>query len=199
MKPQGIEHFIAIAEAGSIRAAARQLGISQPALTRSLQALEKSLGVQLMQRGVRGVSLTHEGTTFAARARVAQTELTKAAEELRRGADDEGSPLTIGLSPVGSSLLLPELVIKMRGAFPKTRLRIMETSPSALLSMVRDTAVDMAVAQRSRPFLDAGLRYRPLFDIQLRISVLRISPNVSVVCLPICLSHSVRNWLGPVC
>ena len=75
MKLQRIEHFIAVAEAGSIRGAARSLEMSQPALTRSIQQLEQDLGVQLMRRGVDGSSLTPAGRTFLARARTAQAEL----------------------------------------------------------------------------------------------------------------------------
>ena len=85
MQLQGIENFIAIADAGSIRAVARRLGLSQPALTRSLQTLESSLGVCLMRRGVSGVSLTPEGVAFFTRAHVVQSELEKAVAEIRQG------------------------------------------------------------------------------------------------------------------
>ena len=108
MKLQRIEHFIEVVTAGSIRGAARRLGMSQPALTRSLQQLEKDLGVQLMDRGVRGASLTQAGQTFLARARVAQAELAKAAEEARLVVGDLSSLVTLGVSPVAASLLLPE-------------------------------------------------------------------------------------------
>ncbi len=53
-----LERFIAIVDAGSIRGAARRLGVSRPALTRALQQLEEALGVHLMRRSVRVASLT---------------------------------------------------------------------------------------------------------------------------------------------
>ena len=64
MRLQRIEQFIAAVDAGSIRGAARQLNMSQPALTRALQQLEEDLGVQLILRSGRGVSLTEAGTAF---------------------------------------------------------------------------------------------------------------------------------------
>ncbi|MGH8707914.1 MAG: LysR family transcriptional regulator [Burkholderiales bacterium] len=170
MKLQRIEHFIEVVAAGSIRGAARRLGVSQPALTRSLQQLEQDLGVQLMRRSVRGASLTPAGSTFLARARVAHAELGKAAEEARRSVDDVSGLVTVGVSPVGASLLLPELVTTLQRQHPRSRIRILEMAPSALLPMVREGAVELAVTQRTRANLDAGLQYRPLFDIQLRIA-----------------------------
>jgi LysR family transcriptional regulator, regulator of abg operon len=171
MRLQRIEQFIAVVDAGSIRGAARQLAMSQPALSRALQNLEEELGVQLMRRGGRGVSLTEAGTTFLARARVAEAELRKAADEARRSVDDGSGLLSLGLSPVGASLLLPELVMTLQKKRPKTRIRILETTPSALLPLVRDEVMDLAVTQRTRIHLDAGLDYRPLADINMRVAV----------------------------
>ena len=171
MRLQSIEQFIAVVDAGSIRGAARQLNMSQPALTRALQQLEEELGVQLMDRSGRGVTPTAAGTAFLSRARVAEAELRKAFEEARKAVDDGTRLLALGVSPVGASLLLPELVITLQCQHPKTRIRILETTPSALLSLVRDEVMDLAVTQRTRIHLDAGLNYRPLAEIQMRIAV----------------------------
>ncbi len=176
MKLQRIEHFIEVVAAGSIRGAARRLGVSQPALTRSLQQLEEDLGVQLMRRSVNGASLTPAGSTFLARARLAHAELGKAAEEARRTVDEVSGLLTFGLSPVGASLLLPELVTTLQREHPSLRIRVLEMAPSSLLPMVREGAAELAVTQRTRANLDAGLQYRPLFDIQLRVAARRGHP-----------------------
>lgn len=171
MRLQSIEQFIAVVDAGSIRGASRQLNMSQPGLTRALQQLEEELGVQLVDRSGRGVTPTAAGSAFLSRARVAQAELQKAFEDARKTVDDGTRLLAIGLSPVGASLLLPELAITLQHQHPKTRIRILETTPSALLSLVRDEVMDLAVTQRTRIHLDAGLHYRPLAEIQMRIAV----------------------------
>jgi LysR family transcriptional regulator, regulator of abg operon len=171
MRLQAIQQFIAVVDAGSIRGAARQLNMSQPTLTRSLQQLEEDLGVQLMLRSGRGASLTDAGTMFLARARVAESELRKAAEEARRALDDGNRVLSIGLSPVGASLFLPELVNTLQRERPKTRIRILEMTPSTLLPLVRDEVMDLAITQRSRIKLDAGLTYKALAEIPMHIAV----------------------------
>lgn len=170
MRLQSIEQFIAVVDAGSIRGAARLLNMSQPALTRALQQLEEELGVQLMHRSGRGATPTAAGSAFLSRARVAEAELRKAAEEAKKTVDDGGGLLSLGLSPVGASLLLPELVISLQRVHPKTRIRILESSPSALLPLVRDEIMDLAVTQRTRIHLDAGLDYKPLAEIQMRVA-----------------------------
>jgi LysR family transcriptional regulator, regulator of abg operon len=171
MRLQSIEQFIAVVDAGSIRGAARQLNMSQPALSRALQQLEEELGVQLMDRSGRGVTPTAAGSAFLSRARVAEAELRKAAEEARKAMGDGTRLLALGVSPVGASLLLPELAITLQRLHPACRIRILETTPSALLSLVRDEVMDLAVTQRTLIHLDAGLDYRPLAEIQMRIAV----------------------------
>ncbi len=172
-----IEQFIAVVDAGSIRGAARRLGESQPALTRALQQLEEELGVQLMQRSVRGAALTAAGTAFLARARVAEAELRRGAEEARRSVDDDGGGLlALGVSPSAASLLLPEFAMTLLQQRPGIRLRLLELNPGALLPLVRDESLDMAVSARTRGPLDAGLRFRSLFEIQLRVVVRKGHP-----------------------
>ena len=171
MRLQSIEQFIAVVDTGSIRGAARQLNMSQPALTRALQQLEEELGVKLMDRSGRGVTPTAAGSAFLSRARVAEAELRKAAEEAKKTVGDGTRLLALGVSPVGASLLLPELAITLQRLHPKTRIRILETTPSALLSLVRDEVMDLAVTQRTRIHLDAGLDYKPLAEIQMRMAV----------------------------
>jgi LysR family transcriptional regulator of abg operon len=170
MRLAQIEQFIAIVEAGSIRGASRQLGVSQPALTRALQQLEHDLGVQLLQRTIRGIVLTDVGVAFLARARVADAELRKAADEARGGAARAGQLLTLAVSPVGASLLLPELFGALRARHPGTRVRVMEMAPSAVLPLVRDDVADIGISQRTRAGLDAGLRFKPLFEVQMRVA-----------------------------
>lgn len=170
MRLAQIEQFIAIVEAGSIRGGARQLGVSQPALTRGLQQLEHDLGVQLLQRTIRGIALTEVGAAFLARARVANAELRKAADEARGRANRAGQLLTLAVSPVGASLLLPDLYAGLRARHPGARVRVMEMAPSAVLPLVRDEIADIGISQRTRAGLDTGLRFKALFEVLMRVA-----------------------------
>jgi LysR family transcriptional regulator, regulator of abg operon len=191
MRLEKIEQFIAVVDAGSIRGAARQLGMSQPALSRALQQLEEELGVALMLRSGRGAILTEAGRAFLSRARVADAELRKAVDEARRTVSDASGLLSLGLSPLGASLLLPELAISIRKARPKTRIRILETTPSALLPLVRDEVMDLAVTQLTRIHLDAGLDYRPLVEVNMRVAV---RPGHPLLALQPCSLSDLAKW-----
>ena len=74
MKLTHLRDVVAVAERGSLRAAARHLGIAQPAITRSIREIERELGVVLFERRARGVVLTPMGEVFMRRALVMQNE-----------------------------------------------------------------------------------------------------------------------------
>src|SRR3981081_3300518 len=103
MRLSQIRDFVAVVESGGIRAAARKLGVSQPAITRSVQGLEAELHARLLQRTPTGVVLPEPGRAFLARARAAQAELRKAEEEVDR-LDQRAGSVGLGVSP--SSALL---------------------------------------------------------------------------------------------
>ena len=85
MRLTQIRDVLAVVEAGSIRAAARNLGVAQPTITKSVRSLEAELHVQLLARNARGIVPTPYGRAFFARARVAHSELRKAEEEAAHG------------------------------------------------------------------------------------------------------------------
>ena len=80
--PSGLTLLAAIADAGSLSAAARASGLSQPALTKQLRKLEEAAGVALFERGVRGVQPTEYGSALLPRARIIRAQAEQGAEEL---------------------------------------------------------------------------------------------------------------------
>ncbi len=161
MRLSQIRDFVAVVESGGIRAAARKLGVSQPAITRSVRGLEGELHARLLQRTPTGVVLTQPGRAFLARARAAQAELRKAEEELDR-LDQKVGSVAFGVSPT-STILVPEAINRFRQQFPQTRVHIAEGLPQLLLPLVRDETLDFAICRRAVVKLDSALAFRPLF------------------------------------
>lgn len=94
-----LEHFLAVARLGSINRAARDIGISQAGLTRSIQTLEESLGATLFARGPKGVRPTTVGETLLAHAELIQNmygAAVRAVDETRSG---KAGTLKIGIGP----------------------------------------------------------------------------------------------------
>jgi DNA-binding transcriptional LysR family regulator len=113
-----------IAEMGSIRAAAESLAITQPALSRSVRAMEEELGVRLVERGPRGAELTVAGNMLLKYGRIIDANLSLAEKELG-GLRHHGGALdriSIGMSWLAETLIaqpLFESVLKMQ---PRVRL-----------------------------------------------------------------------------
>lgn len=170
MRMNQIRDFLAVMQAGSLRAAARSVGVSQPAITKSIRRLEGELHVQLLQRNARGAVATPAGKAFLARARIVQAELRKAVEDLGpfKGAV-EGS-VAFGMSPQGAVLVVPEAMQQFRRRHPHARVRILEGVGTALLPAVRDATLDFAVAGGASPSEEPGLRFKPLMRLPLVVA-----------------------------
>lgn len=156
--------FVAVAERRGFAAAARALGISPPAITRAVAALERHLGVTLFQRSTRAVSLTDEGAAFLDRARQILTDLREAEQILRggrsapRGQLYVTAPVTFGrlhVLPVVSGLLAKHAELTARMMLLDRNVRIIEEG------------IDVAV--RIGALADSALRTLPLGSVQQTI------------------------------
>lgn len=160
MRLSQIRDFVAVVESGGIRAAARKLGVSQPAITRSVRSLEAELHARLLRRTPTGVVPTQPGRALFARARAVQAELRKAEEEVDQLGQAAGE-VAFGVSPT-SAMMAPEAITRFRQQYPQTRVRIAEGLPQLLIPMVRDETLDFAICRRAIVKLDSGLAFRPL-------------------------------------
>lgn len=166
MRLKQIQDFIAVVEAGSIHAAARRVGVSQPAITKSVRGLEAELHVQLVRRTNHGVVPTPAGKAFFTRAHVANAELRKAKEEVSQLEAGAAGSVAFGVGPVAALLILPEAVPRFRERFPAVRVRVLEGLTHALMPLVRDESLDFAIGPRPNAKLDPALAFRPLFQTQ---------------------------------
>jgi len=158
-----IQNFVMVVETGSIHAAARALGVSQPAVTKSIRSLETELHAQLLQRTPHGVVPTPAGRMFFARARVAQAELRKAEEELTQTGNDAAGTVAFGVGPVAAVLVAPQAVTRFHQQFRRARIRVVEGFLPVLLPLVRDGSLDFAIGPRVDSKPDPALAFRPLF------------------------------------
>jgi DNA-binding transcriptional LysR family regulator len=126
MKLTSLRHFLAVAERGSMRAAARQLALTQPAMTRSIQELEKELGVVLFERRAKGVMLTPMGEVFMRRAKAVGMEFRRAQEELDQLRGATHGHIRMCLSSVAHMTLLPDALRPFRQRFPDVTLEVID-------------------------------------------------------------------------
>lgn len=139
-----VQSFLAVAETGSLSAAARRLGLTQPTVGRHIQALEQKLGVDLFNRQARGMNLTEQGTTLLEHARA----MREAAEALSLHAAGKNSDLRgavrITASVFSSHHYLPPIIAELREAHPEIDVELVASDETEnLLFREADIAVRM--------------------------------------------------------
>lgn len=140
-----LRYFYAIARAGNMKRAASQLGVSQPALSKQIHALEESLGFLIFHRSAKGMEPTPEGRRiFAYCERIFGhlNDLEDAIEGLRSGSAGRVAIATVNSIGVH---ILPGYLARFRREYPKVRVRL-ATCPSAqVLQMLREHLVDVGL------------------------------------------------------
>ncbi|MBL4919228.1 LysR substrate-binding domain-containing protein [Szabonella alba] len=178
--PARLSDFLDILEAGSIRAAARLSGTSQPALTKSLRRLEAELGVPLFDRKPTGVVPTPYGQALARRARAVRHELRLAGDEIAALAGGPPGSVAFGIGTASAILLVPAVTTQLRCQYPELRIRIREGLPHTLLPLLRDHSLDFFLGARMAETADPAIRFQALFNSQRCVVVRRGHPMARV-------------------
>jgi DNA-binding transcriptional LysR family regulator len=162
------ETFAQVARAGNVSRAAEQLHLTQPAVSARLQALERDIGVPLLVRTPRGVTLSEAGRTllpFAERAIGAAAEARQAVAELRSG---ESGELRIAAAPAVSTYLLPRLLKAFEAEFPAVRIGVRTGHTEEVLDLVLHRDVHLGIG---RPVQHPDIALTPIFEDSLILVV----------------------------
>lgn len=168
-KSRHLRDFIAIAQSRSMRSAAASLGLTQPAISRSLQELEEELGVPLFERHARGVRLTPAGDKFLVRAQIATESVRRGLQEARQFQGDLSGAVAVSMSSAPVLGLMPYAYPLFRKAWPDISLRFTEGQFHTIEPRLRNGELDFYVGPRPERAMGSGY------------SVKRISTNERVV------------------
>ena len=142
----GVQAFVAIAELGGFGRAARQLHITQTALTRRLQKLEAYLGLQLVERTTRRVELSSVGREFLPQARGIVQEMTRAVERLKDISSHGRGHFTLACVPSMTSHVLPDVIRRYAQRHPDNRIRLLDASSHEVREAVLNGQAEMGIA-----------------------------------------------------
>lgn len=157
----GLHAFVAIAERGSFQHAAAHLNLSQTALSHRIRKLEDDLGVKLLSRTTREVSLTQAGLTLLPKVKETIENLAVSLDELRREGRSRQETLAIGCLPTVASGRLPHALRLFQAQHPDVFVRIHDNSASEIAELVQSGAVEFGIT------LVAAHRWD--FDIEMLI------------------------------
>src|SRR5215475_16145759 len=137
-----LEYFLRVVGLGSINRAAKELGLSQPALSRSLSQLEHDLGQQLLVRCRTGITITEAGSILVSRGRALLREAGAIREEL---ANDPAGRVVVGMPAALRHLVTLPALRAMRSTSPATAVRVHEGFNVFLRDMLNHGLLDIAV------------------------------------------------------
>jgi DNA-binding transcriptional LysR family regulator len=154
-----LSHVVAVARHGSFTAAAQVVGVTQPAITKSVAGLERQLGFTLFHRTARGVVVTERGRDFIERA----ARLLDDGRDLMKAGDPSSDPfaavLRVGVSPPSLEWLLIEPIAALQAQHPQLRFEVSSAAFERVVQQLRNGMVDAIIG-----FEDA---FREAPDLQL--------------------------------
>jgi len=146
-----LEYFLKIAERRSFTAAAGDLRITQPSLTKSMRLLEQDLGVALFRRLPRGVELTPFGAALARHARLVRVQVREALGEIENLRQGVSGRIAIGAGPAWLRRILPLAVAAVIAERPLVRIQVIGGFDEALLRGLRLGELDACVVEVPSP------------------------------------------------
>ena len=143
---QQLQAFVAVADRGSFRAAAEQIHLSSPALSRRIEKLETILGARLFNRTTRDVELTPLGRVFLERARTALDDLESAMLSISDIAGSRRGRVTVACVPSAAIHFLPAAVRSFSEKYPLIRVRLIDEAAGQTLTSVVSGECDFGIS-----------------------------------------------------
>ena len=145
MNLRDLRYLVALADERHFGRAAERCHVSQPTLSAQLRKLEDYLGVPLIERQPRRVSMTETGDKVVARARRLLQEADAIVELCRADRDPLAGELRLALIPTVGPYLLPKVVTRLKRALPRLKLLLYEYQTAQLLEKLRDGEIDLGI------------------------------------------------------
>lgn len=162
-----IRAFLNVARYRSFTRAAKELHLSQPALTMAVRQLEDFVGASLFDRTTRMVSLTPEGTDFLPTAERLIADFDLAIQDVRTAAHRRRGNLALASVPSVAEKLLPAIIRKLSLAHPTLRVRLRDGGSTDVLRRVRRNEADVGICTPGGE--ESELAFAPLFEDELGI------------------------------
>lgn len=151
MTPSQLRTFLAVADLGSVRAAAESLVVSQPAVSAVVASLQRELGVPLVEREGRGLRITKAGTVLAGYARRLLGLFEEAACAARAEADPETGTLRMAAVTTAGEHVVPALLATFRAEHPLVEIGLEVGNRTRVAELLTGHRVDLAIGGRPAP------------------------------------------------
>lgn len=184
MEMQQLRYFIAVAEHRNLAATAKRLGISQSGLSRSLQALEASVGLTLLERHGRGVSLSQFGRELLPRAKAILGERDRALQELQAFRRLDHGQLSLGIMPTFVHALAPDLITGMINESAGLQVQVITGTFEELTKLLISGEIQLALMLGVSPE-HPDITYRVMYPVQTAVFCGARHPLADADCVPL--------------
>ena len=164
-----LRNLIAIANAGSFTVAARSLGLSQPTVHRTARNLEAVAGMPFFTARPSGVRLTAAADAFMRGAKLAQSELKQAVEDISRETGEECGTFVLGSLPLARTAIVPKAIHAMVSTVEGFQVRVVEGRYAELLRSLREGDIDCLIGALRHPIPADDIEQELLFQDALAI------------------------------
>jgi len=164
LKVRHLEMLIALNDLGGLGRVAEQLHITQPAVSKTLAAMEDGMGLALFERTPRGLVATETGECLVRHARAVLGELREAQHNVRAIVEGRMVRTSIGTLPVAAATVMPSFIAELEARAPEVMISVREGTTHSLLTRLRAGTIDFAVTFLPEKPLDAHLAADMLLD-----------------------------------
>jgi len=176
MELRHLRYFLAVGDALNFTKAAAQLRVAQPALSRQVQDLEEEIGVDLMKRSPRGVTLTAEGKLFLEEVRELLKRADESVEKVRALARGEYGELHVGYAPSPTVEILPPALAAFQKAVPRVKLLLHDLSSDELVTGLQNGTLELAIMVPPAGDQTAGIEFELLRTYPLCVALTSAHP-----------------------
>ncbi len=171
MELRHLRYFKAIADYGSVTAAAKRLHISQSAISEQILDLEDEVGGQLLDRSSRKIRLTVQGQVFLEEARKTLVAAERAVDLTRQSLQGEVGTLSVGFFLWGSGGFFPRIIREFRRRRPGIRLSLLDMHASEQLVALEEGRIDVGLTRPLEPPFDRTLHSELLYRDPIVVAV----------------------------
>ncbi len=185
MELRHLRYFLAVGEASNFTKAAPHLRVAQPALSRQIQDLEDEIGVDLLRRSSRGVTLTAEGKLFLEQVRELLKHADVSVEKVRALARGQYGELHIGYAAVPTTVILPPTLAAFHKVAPGVKVLLHNLSSDELITGLRNGTLEVAITVQPTAEQTAGIEYEVLRTYPLGVAMNAAHPFARLKSIPL--------------
>lgn len=193
-KTQQLVVFQEVIRSGSFGSAAKQLGLTQPAVSKIINDIESNFGIELMVRKNTGVTLTSAGQVLLSYSESITREMKNMVNEMNSLSCNSVVDVSFGYPSLIGFTFLPEMIKTFKTVFPAAQVTMFEAQLSSFLPALRDGRLDFAIGTLSDEMQLQDLQVEPLFESEFVVVASKSRTYTSTVTLA---SLSNEQWVMP--